>query len=258
MGVDLSYKEKQERLANRIRAHKLFANFDIESWIERFLGQRPRRAILDVGCGDGNHLGLYLRHVPADGIVAGIDREPSLIAAAAEGHPGDRRLDLRVGSMDDPLPFADAAFDTAFSNFAIYNARDPRAALTEIRRVMAPGAELVLIGPTANNAREIYEYNQRLTGTAIDEVTLIRTDRLRREILPVAREVFSSVREEVINSYLTFPDVDEFLRYFKSTMLYEEGAERAGVTDERMRAACERTRDTRLSKEMLALVALRS
>ena len=252
--TDLSYQEKQDRLNNRIRAHKLFANFDIEEWIDEFVGRKPRRAVLDLACGNGNHLGIYLRHVGGNGRVAGIDREPSLIDEARAKYADAPNLDLRVGSMDEPLPWADGSFDLAFSNFAIYNAADPAFTLGELKRVLAPGGELVLIGPTINNAKEIYEFNQRLTGVAIDPITLVRTDRLRQEILPVAREVFGNAREEVINSRLTFPDQGEWLRYYTSTMLYEEGAEKLGYTEDQMRAACTSERDIVLSKEMLAVV----
>jgi ubiquinone/menaquinone biosynthesis C-methylase UbiE len=255
LSTDLSYREKHDRLANRIRAHKLFANFDIEDWIDRFLQQHPRTHILDLGCGDGNHLGLYLRRITPGGSVAGVDRDPGLIERARQRYAGSQDLDLRVGSMDEALPFGDGSFDTCFSNFAIYNARDVAFTLSQLCRVMTDGAQLVMIGPTANNARELYEYNQRLTGVAIDEITLVRTDRLRREILPVAREIFGDVSVEVVNSELRFPNSDEFLRYFRSTMLFEEGAERMGLTDEQMRAACPSKTDITVSKEMLAVIA---
>ncbi|PYT09325.1 MAG: hypothetical protein DMF60_02725, partial [Acidobacteria bacterium] len=166
-------------------------------------------------------------------------------------------LDLRVGSMDDRLPFEDATFDLCFSNFAIYNAADPSFTLSELHRVMKPGAELVLIGPTRNNAFELYEYNERLTGKAIDEITLIRTDRLRREIQPIVREIFGNAREEVLHSLLTFPSADEFLLYFQSTMLYEEGAEKAGVTREQMISALPPGKAFTVSKEMQAVIATR-
>lgn len=252
---DLSYQEKRDKLNSRIRAHKLFANFDVDDWIRDFLAIRPRRRIFDLGCGNGNHIHLYLESVGADGSVTGLDREPALIDEARRRHAGDRNVDLRVGSMDEPLPFPDASFDLCFSNFAIYNAADPAATLRELRRVMAPGAELVLIGPTINNARELYDFNERLTGQAIDEITLVRTDRLRQEIAPLARTIFGEVREELINSYLTFPDQTEFLRYFTATMLYEEGAEKLGKSEAEMRAAIGAERDIILSKEMLALIA---
>jgi ubiquinone/menaquinone biosynthesis C-methylase UbiE len=254
--MDLSYKEKLDKLQIRIRAHKEFANFDVGDWISEFVARKPRTEILDLGCGNGNHLGIYLEHVGDNGRVVGLDREAKLIAEARETYP-DKRLELLVGSMDDRLPFDDATFDLCFSNFAIYNASSPRATLTELRRVMKPGAELVLIGPTRNNATELYTYNERLTGKAIDEITLIRTDRLRQEIEPVVRDVFGNASEEVLSSRLTFPNADEFLLYFQSTMLYEEGAEKLGVTKQQMVDALPAGAQHTVSKEMLAVIATR-
>jgi ubiquinone/menaquinone biosynthesis C-methylase UbiE len=251
---DLSYREQRDKLADRIRAHKEFANFDVADWIEGFLARRPRRHVLDLGCGDGNHFPLYLRHVGAGGTVTGLDREPKLLERARAAHPDAANLKLVAASMDEPLPFPDGAFDLAFSNFAIYNAREPRSTLRELRRVLEPGGELVLIGPTRNNALELYEYNARLTGTAIDEVTLVRTDRLRSEILPLAREVFGPVHEDVLNSRLTFPSAEEFLRYFTATMLYEQIAEKMNLGEAAMRDALAGS-PLVVSKEMLALVA---
>jgi ubiquinone/menaquinone biosynthesis C-methylase UbiE len=253
---DLSYKEKHDRLAVRIRAHKEFANFDIDEWIAAFLRRRQRRAIFDLGCGNGNHLHLYLDCVGPGGRVAGLDREATLIDQAKRRHVNVDNLDLRVGSMDVSLPFAASSFDTAFSNFAIYNAADPAFTLRELKRLVQPGGEVVLIGPTINNARELYAFNERLTGRAIDEVTLIRTDRLRQEIVPLTRGIFAEVREEVINSQLDFPSPEEFLRYYMATMLYEEGAEKEGRTQTEMYAALGGAKEhIVLSKEMLAVIA---
>jgi ubiquinone/menaquinone biosynthesis C-methylase UbiE len=253
--TDLSYAEKQDKLQIRIRAHKQFANFDIEEWIDGFLSRRPRHAIFDLGCGNGNHLGLYLKHVGPSGTVAGLDREAALVSEARRTYADSANLDVRVGSMNERLPFENGSFDTCFSNFAIYNAADPEFTLGELRRVVRPGGEVVLIGPTRENAKEIYEFNERVTGQAIDPVTLIRTDRLRQEILPIVRRIFGNAQEEVINSFLTFPNQDEFLRYYTSTMLFEEGAEKQGKTMEEMRAALDRDRDIPLSKQMLAVIA---
>jgi ubiquinone/menaquinone biosynthesis C-methylase UbiE len=254
MMVDLSYQEKQDRLESRIRAHKKFANFDIDQWIEAHVAKKPRHDIFDLACGNGNHFRIYLAHLQPGGTVTGLDREKRLLEEARRTYPDANNLRLELGSMDEPLPFADGGFDLCFCNFAIYNAADPEFTLTELRRVMKGGSDLVLIGPTAANARELYEYNQRLTGQAIDPVTFIRTDRLRQEILPVAQSIFPRVSEEIINSFLTFPDQNEFLRYFTSTMVYEEGAEKQGKTMDEMRAACVQKKDIILSKEMLAVV----
>jgi ubiquinone/menaquinone biosynthesis C-methylase UbiE len=255
--MDLSYQEKLDKLRIRIRAHKEFANFDVGDWIEQFVARKPRNAVFDLGCGNGNHLGIYLKHVGATGRVVGLDREAKLIGEARETYRDAANLELFVGSMDEPLPFADATFDLCFSNFAIYNASNPTATLGELRRVMKPGAELVLIGPTRNNALELYEYNKQLTGQAIDEITLIRTDRLRQEIEPIVQTVFGNAREEVLGSVLTFPNADEFLLYFQSTMLYEEGAEKTGVTKQQLVDALGASPALTVSKEMLAVIATR-
>src|ERR1700741_4777755 len=95
---DLSYVEKRDRLNDRIRAHKEFANFDIDEWIEKFLHKKPRRDIFDLGCGNGNHLGLYLATVPATGSVTGLDREPALIEEARRKYGSAPNLRLHVGS----------------------------------------------------------------------------------------------------------------------------------------------------------------
>jgi ubiquinone/menaquinone biosynthesis C-methylase UbiE len=255
--TDLSYKEQLDKLQIRIRAHKEFANFDVSDWIDEFTGRKPRKAIFDLGCGNGNHLGIYLKHVGADGTVAGLDREQRLLDQARDTYKDAENLQLIQGSMDDPIPFPDGTFDLCFSNFAIYNARDPKFTISELKRVLKPGGEVVLIGPTMNNAREIYEYNESLTGQAIDEITLIRTDRLRREILPIVQEVFGNANEEVLNSKLTFPTPDEFVLYFQSTMVYEETAEKRGVSREQMLAAVPQEKDIIVSKEMLAATAMK-
>ncbi|MDQ6803036.1 MAG: methyltransferase domain-containing protein [Acidobacteriota bacterium] len=244
MPRDLSYDEKLDKLQVRIRAHKLFANFDVSDWIEEFTARAPRRSIFDLGCGDGNHFGIYFRHAET---VTGLDREQKLLDAAKSAYP---KANLYCGSMDDPLPFADRAFDLCFSNFAIYNARDPRFTISELKRVLQTGGELVLIGPTANNARELFEFDASLTGRPTDAVIFTRADRLRSEIAPIAREILGDYREEVLRSRLTFPTAEEFVKYFRATMLHEK----SGIGEQEMLEAVPRDRDIVVSKEMVTII----
>src|SRR5919197_1303406 len=190
--VDISYQESPDRLANRIRAHKLFGNVEIGDWIDAFLARRHRRDIFDLGCGDGNHLELYLRHVGGAGTVTGLDRDASLIA------------------------------------------------------------------PTPNNVMELYEFNERVTGRRVDDKTLRRTERIVKEFLPLALEIFGRVQAEVIGAVLTFPNRDEFIRYFCSTLLYEEIAEREGLSPAELAAYCPATGQIPVSKEMVAVIATKS
>jgi ubiquinone/menaquinone biosynthesis C-methylase UbiE len=249
--TDLSMKESLRKLEVRIRAHREFANFDVSDWIEGYVGRKPRTAIFDLGCGNGNHLGIYLEHVGRSGKVVGLDREPSLLGDAQRKY-GARNLELRVGSMDDRLPFPDGSFDLCFSSFAIYNAANPRFTIRELRRILQPGGEIVLIGPTHGNARELHDFNARLTGQPVDERILVRSDRIRREIAPIVREVFGNSSEEILSSRLTFPSPEQFVRYFEATLFSEQTE---GVTREQMLSSvpC----DLVVSKEMIAAMAVK-
>jgi len=246
---DVSMKESLRKLEVRIRAHREFANFDVSDWIEGYVGKKPRTAILDLGCGNGNHLGIYLEHVGREGRVVGLDREPSLLEDPRRKFSAPH-LELRVGSMDDRLPFPDGSFDLCISSFAIYNAADPRSTIRELKRVVQPGGEIVLIGPTSGNARELHDLNARLTGRPVDELILVRSDRIRREIMPIVREVFGNSREEILSSRLTFPSPEQFVRDFESTLFCER---LEGVSREQMLASV--PRDLVVSKEMVAAMA---
>ncbi|MFF4774330.1 class I SAM-dependent methyltransferase [Microtetraspora fusca] len=256
--MDISYHETQDRLTNRIRAHKMFGNFDITDWIDDFVGRRPRTNILDLGCGDGNHIDLYLRHVGETGTVTGADRDAALIDRARSRYSDAKNLTLRVGSMDEKLPFDDGAFDLCMVTFAIYNAKDAEYTLRELHRVLGKNGELVMIGPTDNNVAELYEFNEKVTGRKADEKTLRRSERIVKEFLPLALGMFGSVQGEVINSVLTFPNSEEFLRYFCSTLLYEEIAEREGLSLDDLKAYCPPSGAMPVSKEMVAVVATKS
>ncbi|MBE3011309.1 class I SAM-dependent methyltransferase [Microbispora sp. NEAU-D428] len=256
--MDISYQETQDRLANRIRAHKLFGNFDISDWIADFLGRRSPASILDLGCGDGNHIDLYLRCVGDKGTVAGVDRDQALIERVRSRHPDTKNLALHVTSMDEKLPFDDGVFDLCMVTFAIYNATDAEFTLRELHRVTAKGGEVVMIGPTPNNVAELYEFNEKVTGRKADERTLRRTARIVQEFLPLTLGVFGRVQAEVLHSVLTFPEPAEFLRYFCSTLLYEEIAEREGYSLDDLKAYCPPTGKMTVSKEMVAVVAAKS
>jgi SAM-dependent methyltransferase len=191
MQTSVSLKESLDKLQIRIRAHKEFANFDVSDWIGRFVRSKPRTAIFDLGCGDGNHLGIYLDHAGAGGRVVGLDREPSLLDEARQRYCAPN-LELQAGSMDDVLPFDNESFDLCLSNFAIYNAENPRFSIGELHRILRPGGEIVLLGPTGSNARELYEFNACLTGRPADEVIRVRSDRIRSEFAPIVQDLFGN------------------------------------------------------------------
>jgi SAM-dependent methyltransferase len=93
--------------------------------------------LLDVGCGAG---GAGLLAAGRGAVVCGLDAAPGLIAVAARRGPALARpaLDFHVGAQER-LAYRDGAFDVALAADAIPFSADPQAALTELRRVLAPG-----------------------------------------------------------------------------------------------------------------------
>lgn len=127
-------------------------NYDRGMWLlERFSLSRLRRdlvrqargAILEIGAGTGANLPLY-RPGPA---VMAIDVRPAHLAAAADKarstNPG---LQVAVACADaHDLPFPRHSFDTVIGTLIFCSIGEPAAALAEIRRVLRPGGQLLLL-----------------------------------------------------------------------------------------------------------------
>ena len=98
-------------------------------------------SLLDAGCGAG-HLVEFLAQ--AGHRAAGVDIAPAMIQAAqARLTEAGLAADLRVGTLAT-TGFPDQSFDLVACITAIEWVADPRAALTEFKRLLKPGGALVV------------------------------------------------------------------------------------------------------------------
>jgi ubiquinone/menaquinone biosynthesis C-methylase UbiE len=97
----------------------------------QWLARGARGRVLDLGTGTGR----MLPHYGAGVRVVGLDPSP---AALVRARRRAGRVPLVVGRAE-ALPFRDGAFDTVVSSLVLCSVADPDRALTEIRRVLAPG-----------------------------------------------------------------------------------------------------------------------
>jgi ubiquinone/menaquinone biosynthesis C-methylase UbiE len=113
------------------------------------LGIQPGHAILDVGCGPGDDVRDIARMVGATGKGVGVDCDYQMIAEAWRRlGPGytHRNVEFRVCDAHR-LPFAASSFDGCRSDRAFQHLADPASALTEMIRVLRPGARIVVSDP---------------------------------------------------------------------------------------------------------------
>jgi SAM-dependent methyltransferase len=96
---------------------------------------------LDLGCGTGN---AALELARAGAITTAIDPAARLVEVARQrAEAAGLTIDLRVGDAA-AIPVADGSIDRIVSVFAVIFAPDAAAALTEVKRVLAPGGRILL------------------------------------------------------------------------------------------------------------------
>jgi SAM-dependent methyltransferase len=102
----------------------------------RFGGLADGDRVVDVGCGTGS-LTFTVPQVANVAAVAGID-QAEVYVAHARARNTDPRITIQHADAR-ALPFADAAFDRAFSMLVLQFIPDAARAVAEMRRVVRPG-----------------------------------------------------------------------------------------------------------------------
>ncbi len=107
----------------------------------RLLALRPGERLLDVAAGTGS---LALRAARAGVRVCAIDFAPGMVRVARQQLASSRAL-ADVEHMDgQALGYASASFDAACSMFGLIFFPDPGAGLSELRRVVRPGGQVLV------------------------------------------------------------------------------------------------------------------
>jgi ubiquinone/menaquinone biosynthesis C-methylase UbiE len=107
------------------------------SWV----GSHAAGDVLEIGIGTGRNLPFYR----VDVRVTGIDLSASMLQSARRRATELRRdVDLQVGDTG-ALPFPGDRFDTIVCTLTLCCVPDMRRAVAEMKRVLKPGGQLVLL-----------------------------------------------------------------------------------------------------------------
>jgi len=111
---------------------------DIDRWMRHMAAPHPGARLLDVGCGNGDHLRLASR---IGWEAQGLEPDPSATAAARS-----TGLHVQEGHLPDTGLPSDY-FDAVTLSHVIEHLHDPVRSLQELYRILAPGGKLWIATP---------------------------------------------------------------------------------------------------------------
>jgi SAM-dependent methyltransferase len=134
--------EVYEAMAREYEAHAADspynAHYDRPALLE-LAGEVAGLRVLDAGCGPGYYAHELLERGAE---VVGFDASRTMVELARH-RVGDRAA-IHQLRLDEPLPFADGAFDLVLCALALHYVDDRAACLRELRRVLRPAGAMVL------------------------------------------------------------------------------------------------------------------
>jgi ubiquinone/menaquinone biosynthesis C-methylase UbiE/DNA-binding transcriptional ArsR family regulator len=176
---------------DRIRA--LHASEErVESALTSLIGDKPIRALLDLGTGTGRMLELF---APLAQRAVGVDQSPAMLALARSrvDQTSLRNVQLRQGDIYAP-PVERGAYDLAIVHQVLHFLDDPARALAEAARALRPGGRLVVVDFAAHEEEFLREdFAHRRLGFASQEVEGFLTEAgldvgAKRDIPPATGE----------------------------------------------------------------------
>ena len=108
-------------------------------------GLRENARIVDVGCGDGFHLGLLREYGARSWSLEGVDPSEQAVATA-------RRAELTAhqGTVEE-LGLPRASYDLALLIMTIEHVESPPSVLSAVREILRPGGRVVIVTDNADS-----------------------------------------------------------------------------------------------------------
>ncbi len=146
----MSVEHNQQNVARFDRWARTYDVGRISPWLSE--GQRrvlevlslePNTWLLDIGCGTGWAVIQAAQKIPR-GMACGIDLSPGMIAQARRQTDGHSNIEFRLADAES-IPYPAESFEAVMCTNSFHHYSDPLQALSEMRRVLKPKGELLLL-----------------------------------------------------------------------------------------------------------------
>ena len=169
--MERSLKTQYQNAANitaRIRLHSLYSTNPLGwfVWLYQQASIQDGMKILEIGCGNGALWQQNLSVLPAHVQVVLSDVSAGMIHDVQNRFKGDESFTCMVFDASQ-IPFDDNTFDLVIANHMLFYCDDISKALSEIRRVLKPGASLVCSTYSKRHMREITDLVQSFNSNIV-------------------------------------------------------------------------------------------
>jgi len=220
----LAYHEPHSSLNNRIKAHTKFSNFDLHQWIDSRFDIKEGDSIFDVGCGNGNYISMFLKKIKESGFIRAVDKNKDLVNEAISKYGSlNSNVIFDVGDYDS-ISSLNQSFDWIFSIYSLYYTSNSEQLINKLKEILSSNGKLIVIGPASLNGADLDDLNYKVTGVLPNIEHKVRTERIESEFFPLFKTVFGedNTKLELVDSAMTFPNIDEFSTYYWSTLLWRD------------------------------------
>lgn len=173
-------RHRYDRIAPFYDAFSAISELRILHWRRALWERVTEGPVLELGVGTGRSI----RHYPPDLEIVAIDISERMLARARRrARRSGRTVRLELADAQD-LPYEDASFATVVSTCVFCSIPEPARALAEVRRVLRPGGQLLMLEHVLSHRprlRRLMQWLDPITamlwGAHIDRDTVGAVDR---------------------------------------------------------------------------------